>query len=184
MWDQHRQHVKMASGKTLKSAFQINSSLDKQQDSDDDIFFPDDSQAWLSHPHTNGVISKNDLEAKLGSVRGSYQKDTSSFVQDVSGRIFDVSDNGARSSSFPAAGFAGGGRDHLDSASSIVDGLLTEIYDRWHFHHVDSDTFTESSVISDAFCGHRSDGSISAHPDYEQRHAARLHRAFLETKGG
>ncbi|ELT95708.1 hypothetical protein CAPTEDRAFT_197389 [Capitella teleta] len=71
----------------------------------------------------------------------------------------------------------------LDTQSSIVDGLLTEIYDRWHFHPIDSDTFTESSVISDAFCGHRSDCSVSNIPGFEQRHAARLHRAFLETKG-
>jgi hypothetical protein len=116
-------------------------------------------------------------------------EDDSAFHPEVDSSVAMVTSDAGHSvtssfSSFEEAN-GGGGALRLDSQSSIVDGLLTEIYYRWHFHPVDSDTWTESSVISDGFCGHRSDCSISnVHVGgYEQNHAARLHRAFLETKG-
>ena len=69
------------------------------------------------------------------------------------------------------------------SSSSIVDGLLLEIYDRWQYPQrdsLDSDTFTECSSTSDAFYG-RSD---SVQLDFgAQRHSARFNRIFLEGKG-
>ncbi len=63
--------------------------------------------------------------------------------------------------------------------SSIVDGLLCEIYDRFHVppwrgYSIDSDTFTEYSSTSDvAFLGGRSG----------ERQTQRLSADFLTTKG-
>ena len=50
-------------------------------------------------------------------------------------------------------------RPRLESQSSIVDGLLFEIYDRWHdtrLDSFDSDTFTECSSTSEFMHGRRS----------------------------
>ena len=72
--------------------------------------------------------------------------------------------------------------DMSSSCSSIVDGLLFEIYDRWHYTQrdsLDSDTFTECSSTSDAFLG-RSD-SLQLH--FEQQHSTRLGKTYLINAG-
>ncbi len=73
-------------------------------------------------------------------------------------------------------------RARNDSGSSIIDGLLFEIYDRWHRpprDSFDSDTtFTETSSTSEVFG--RGD---SMHLHYDNPYSARLHRAFLENNG-
>ena len=73
----------------------------------------------------------------------------------------------------------------LERQQSIVDGLLFEIYDRWHGSRADSfdsDTFTECSSTSEVFHT-RWDSSY----DYDetaadQRHAKQFHRTFLESQ--
>ena len=69
-------------------------------------------------------------------------------------------------------------RHRKASGSSIVDGLLFDIYDRWQrYAAADSDTFTEYSSTSDAFLG-RSD---SVQLDFDQ---TGLNRPYLDGKGG
>lgn len=68
-----------------------------------------------------------------------------------------------------------------DRQPSIVDGLLFEIYDRWHGYHgdsFDSDTFTECSSTSEVF--HSRWDTCEAHEDI--RHSRQLHRTFLESQ--
>ncbi|XP_048253113.1 TBC1 domain family member 30-like isoform X1 [Haliotis rufescens] len=69
----------------------------------------------------------------------------------------------------------------LSRQGSIVDGLLHEIYDRWHGSFrdsFDSDTFTECSSTSEVFLS-RWD---SMNSPYERRHARQFSRAFLENQ--
>ncbi|XP_067685212.1 TBC1 domain family member 30-like isoform X1 [Haliotis asinina] len=69
----------------------------------------------------------------------------------------------------------------LSRQGSIVDGLLHEIYDRWHGSYrdsFDSDTFTECSSTSEVFLS-RWD---SMNSPYERRHARQFSRAFLENQ--
>ena len=75
------------------------------------------------------------------------------------------------------------GKPRSGSMSSIVDGLLFEIYDRWHYSQrdsLDSDTFTECSSTSDAFFG-RVD-SIHLEEVPQDRHSTSLTRAYLQSK--
>ncbi|KAL8621790.1 hypothetical protein ACOMHN_016277 [Nucella lapillus] len=71
----------------------------------------------------------------------------------------------------------------LERQHSIVDGLLFEIYDRWHGHRADSfdsDTFTECSSTSEVFHG-RWDSSYETAAEQE-RHERQFSRSFLETQ--
>ena len=66
---------------------------------------------------------------------------------------------------------------------SLVDELLFDIYDRWHYGQrdsFDSDTITGYSSTSDAFVG-RSD--VIQLQLAERRHGTRLNQAFLQSKG-
>ncbi|XP_070557709.1 LOW QUALITY PROTEIN: TBC1 domain family member 30-like [Ptychodera flava] len=79
---------------------------------------------------------------------------------------------------------ATGGRERTRNRSSIVDGLLCEIYDKYHGHRsdsFDSDGFTECSSNSDAvhLTSSRSD---TIQQQLANRHTTRLHRAYLNTK--
>ena len=73
--------------------------------------------------------------------------------------------------------------DSTQSVVDMVDGLLFEIYDRWHApgqrDSLDSDTFTEYSSTSEAFLG-RSD---TLQLDLDLTHSTRLPRSYLESKG-
>ncbi|XP_060593991.1 TBC1 domain family member 30-like [Ruditapes philippinarum] len=73
-------------------------------------------------------------------------------------------------------------RQRLDSQSSIVDGLLSEIYDRWHDHRhdsFDSDTFTECSSTSEFMHWRRH----SVHLKIAGRSLGHLHRGILQDYG-
>ena len=66
---------------------------------------------------------------------------------------------------------------------SLVNELLFDIYDRWHYGQrdsFDSDTITGYSSTSDAFVG-RSD--VIQLQLAERRHGTRLNQAFLQSKG-
>lgn len=70
----------------------------------------------------------------------------------------------------------------LERQQSIVDGLLFEIYDRWHGSRADSfdsDTFTECSSTSEVFHT-RWDSYYETAAD--QGHAKQFHRTFLESQ--
>ncbi|XP_077982252.1 TBC1 domain family member 30-like [Glandiceps talaboti] len=74
-------------------------------------------------------------------------------------------------------------RNRTRNRSSIVDGLLCEIYDRYHgprSDSFDSDGFTECSSNSDAvhLSSSRSD---TIQDQLATRHSTRLHRAYLNT---
>ena len=69
------------------------------------------------------------------------------------------------------------------SRRSMVDELLFDIYDRWHYGRslsFDSDTFTECSSTSDAFGGRH--GVVHSQLE-EQNRGSRLNRSYLNTKG-
>ncbi|GFN84530.1 TBC1 domain family member 30-like isoform x2 [Plakobranchus ocellatus] len=73
--------------------------------------------------------------------------------------------------------------------TSIVDGLLHEIYDRYHLHgrsdSVDSDTLTECSSTSEATFFHHGHGMLGGgyHAALlERRHASHLNRSFLQNQ--
>lgn len=67
---------------------------------------------------------------------------------------------------------------------SIVDGLLHEIYDRWHYGRndsIDSDTLTECSSTSDMFFHHRQEPG-GYHSAVEKRHGGTLNKSFLQNQ--
>lgn len=70
-------------------------------------------------------------------------------------------------------------RMRVERQGSIVDGLLFEIYDRWHGRErdsLDSDTFTECSSTSEIF-GARADSYQAV---VGRRHARQLNRGYLQ----
>ncbi|KAK3578758.1 hypothetical protein CHS0354_035662 [Potamilus streckersoni] len=70
----------------------------------------------------------------------------------------------------------------LERHPSIVDGLLFEIYDRWHDcrrDSFDSDTFTECSSTSEVMHWRK---SSCYQTEGEGRNEGRLHRALLESQ--
>lgn len=72
---------------------------------------------------------------------------------------------------------------YFEHQTSIVDGLLFEIYDQWQYHHrdsVDSDTFTECSSYSSYDHGASRMGSYQL--ELEQQHSPRLSKAYLQNK--
>ncbi|KAH9508091.1 hypothetical protein Btru_052821 [Bulinus truncatus] len=75
-------------------------------------------------------------------------------------------------------------RGRVHRQGSIVDGLLHEIYDRWHYGRhdsIDSDTLTECSSTSEFFFHGRHD-SGGYHSASEKRHAGQLHKSFLQNQ--
>ncbi|XP_012944028.1 TBC1 domain family member 30, partial [Aplysia californica] len=67
---------------------------------------------------------------------------------------------------------------------SIVDGLLHEIYDRWHYSRhdsIDSDTMTECSSTSEFFFHSRHEAG-GYHSAIERRHGGQLNRSFLQNQ--
>ncbi|XP_052780758.1 TBC1 domain family member 30-like isoform X1 [Mya arenaria] len=75
-----------------------------------------------------------------------------------------------------------GERPPFESQSSIVDGLLSEIYDRWHDHRhdsFDSDTFTEYSSTAEFASWRRASGSV----EIGGRLLGSLNRANLKDYG-
>lgn len=67
--------------------------------------------------------------------------------------------------------------------SSIVDGLLSEIYDRWQDHRpdsFDSDTFTECSSTSEFLHSRRHSRFLL---EFGGRQLSFLHRANLQEYG-
>ena len=71
----------------------------------------------------------------------------------------------------------------LERQQSIVDGLLFEIYDRWHGSRADSfdsDTFTECSSTSEIF--HTRWDSYYDETTADHPHAKQFHRTFLENQ--
>lgn len=67
--------------------------------------------------------------------------------------------------------------------TSIVDGLLSEIYDRWNDHRpdsFDSDTFTECSSTAEFFHSRRHSSFLL---EIGGRHLSFLHRANLQEYG-
>ncbi len=138
--------------------YEINDAID----SDDEIFFT--------------IERKNDRgENKQFSEYETYGQDVKSnpirtrFEQDGFRNRAQVVDRSQRER-----------QDSGESCSSIVDGLLCEIYDRYHPRRgdsIDSDTFTEYSSTSDAFIGRSVSGFDT------ERQAQRLNRDFLEGKG-
>ena len=74
-------------------------------------------------------------------------------------------------------------RRGLERQSSIVDGLLSEIYDRWHDHRLesfDSDTFTECSSTAEFFHSRRNSSYLL---EIGGRQLSFLHRANLQEYG-
>ncbi|XP_052283504.1 TBC1 domain family member 30-like isoform X2 [Dreissena polymorpha] len=70
-------------------------------------------------------------------------------------------------------------RPPFETQSSIIDGLLSEIYDRWHDHRhdsFDSDTFTEYSSTSEFAPWRRPSSCL----DIGGRRLGTLHRAILK----
>ncbi|KAH3881405.1 hypothetical protein DPMN_005331 [Dreissena polymorpha] len=73
-------------------------------------------------------------------------------------------------------------RPPFETQSSIIDGLLSEIYDRWHDHRhdsFDSDTFTEYSSTSEFAPWRRPSSCL----DIGGRRLGTLHRAILKDYG-
>ncbi|KAK0044285.1 TBC1 domain family member 30 [Biomphalaria pfeifferi] len=75
-------------------------------------------------------------------------------------------------------------RGRVQRQGSIVDGLLHEIYDRWHYGRhdsIDSDTLTECSSTSEFFFHGRHDygGYLSG---MDKRHAGQLNRSYLQNQ--
>ena len=134
----------------------------RNSDSDDELFLP-------VRPHSSSMSSWTPATATT-AVPNTELKSPSSFTGPCQHGEFDLAPQPRERS------------ESIQSNSSIVDGLLFEIYDRWHYPRrdsLDSDTFTECSSTSEAFFG-RSD---SCHLVFQERHARRYHRAFLEEKG-
>lgn len=75
-------------------------------------------------------------------------------------------------------------RGRAQRQGSIVDGLLHEIYDRWHCGRsdsIDSDTLTECSSTSEFFFHSRHEPG-GYHSAIEKRHAGQLNKSFLQSQ--
>ena len=177
------QHGNMATGPRGRP-IRIERRLEEASDTDDELFFD---------------IAKRNTKSSAGADQGaSVEKVTADqdtlHSNDISQGHETQPQHGQEDTGPTSPGHYGGegphpaawtplSSPHRQSCSSLVDGLLFDIYDRWHYRQrdsFDSDTFTECSSTSDAFFG-RSD---SLHlPEFEQRHSNRFRRAFLEAKG-
>ena len=128
---------------------QIIHSFSQNMDSDDEIFFTVEHRNSLS-TYAPSYERETDRRKTVSSATSGGQK------QD--GRILS--------------------RFH-SLESSIVDGLLCEIYDRYYFprrgYSIDSDTFTEYSSTSDAF--------LSRNGFDTERQSQRLSKESLKGKG-
>ena len=146
-----------------RARYEVRRSVPPNSDSDDEIFLPPMAVGNPSHspgdhdPGPRGGQEENNLglwASQHGETRPNSAITTSTTC--------------------------GGTREAREARSSIIDGLLFEIYDRLHFgQHRDSysDTCTEYSSTSEVF-GIRSD---CVQTDFSG--TTRLTRASLETKG-
>ena len=133
---------------------EIIQSFSQNMDSDDEIFFT--------------VEHRNSLSTYVPS----YERETES-----SKNANSATSGCRKQDNLDGTGRAFGRFHSLES--SIVDGLLCEIYDRYQYprrgYSIDSDTFTEYSSTSDAFLGKSGFDS--------ERQSQRLSRELLNGKG-
>ncbi|CAH1783790.1 unnamed protein product [Owenia fusiformis] len=145
-----------------RSRIQNQWQIPHLSDSDDEILSNNDNNNDSDFANLRNASKTKTFEGKAVSLKScdEFQFDELAVANEVSN-----SDNNYES----------------DTGQSIMDGLLFEIYDRWHGPQrdsFDSDTFTECSSMSEAFLG-RSD---SLNYEFERTHSARLSRAYLESK--
>lgn len=150
--------------------------------SDDELFLPSNKSApGLVHLH-----SLSDYQHAAGNSVSSDNDDGNVKTDPV--HAFDLVAVGARNES---------DLSQTDSCleqtlskgrtmrqGSIVDGLLHEIYDRWHYGRndsIDSDTLTECSSTSDIIFHSRHE-SGGYHSAMEHRHGSHLNRSFLQNQ--
>ena len=183
-----------------RTARRNNRKLTAEQQRDSDT----DDDSWLP-PSENALAKSLAQWARQGAYfhPGSISPETSSPANSTAGYVYPKPpptssterSGSVYSRSVSYAGSYDTGSDFklpakprdrsasIQSNSSIVDGLLFEIYDQWHYRphrdSLDSDTFTECSSTSEVFFG-RGD---TCHLVFEQRTARRYHKALLLEKG-
>ena len=190
----------MAARALPRTRTHIERRIEERSDSEDDLFFTvvdsknheatkTTSDTWTSGGEGGAALDGTHTHQVLGG--GGYE----GFTGDVVGKgglsyqsLESITTSGSLQGQDPGAPPLG--HPYLlnqplpsHSCSSLVDGLLFDIYDRWHYPQrdsFDSDTFTECSSTSDAFFG-RSDSLQLA--EFEQKHASRYTRTSLEAKG-
>jgi hypothetical protein len=174
--------------------------IDLNLDSDDDLFLPPGTD-----PPPRDAVPPGVENTDRADRRGSLQSDTSIPTSTATAthgpsRRPDTDPPPSSPGVFPMhtpyqhwgangdgyrgggpGGFGGPGGAYGGSTSSIVEGLLLEIYDRWQYPQrdsLDSDTFTECSSTSEAFWGRGDSVDFVG-----QRNVNRLNKVFLEGKG-
>ena len=191
----------MAARALPRTRTHIERRIEERSDSEDDLFFTvvdsknheatkTTSDTWTSGGEGGAALDGTHTHQVLGG-GGGYE----GFTGDIVGKgglsyqsLESITTSGSLQGQDPGAPPLG--HPYLlnqplpsHSCSSLVDGLLFDIYDRWHYPQrdsFDSDTFTECSSTSDAFFG-RSDSLQLA--EFEQKHASRYTRTSLEAKG-
>ena len=168
----------------------IHRQIDMNLDSDDDLFLPTppvDGLSNLKHPSAQRRDSHNAQKKSVNAEDDAdenaavvVRKDTDDSTSGAFPGHTPYNHWGANGEGYGGPGSYGGPGVYGGSTSSIVEGLLLEIYDRWQYPQrdsLDSDTFTECSSTSEAFWRGDSVDLVG------QRNVNRLNKVFLEGKG-
>ncbi len=166
-------------GQVYRNRPQIQRQLGQDRDSDEDVFLPVTSKNVADNfSATWSQSSVSLVDSSRGGFSGNAELARNGPLKQPVTTATATQQNGDK---VPSRQISRARSESVQSTSSIVDGLLIEIYDRWHYFPqsgVDSDTFTECSSTSEAFGGRHCDSEFG-----HQTSSRRLNRAFLGSKG-